>query len=87
MQEEDEEEDEDGVVVARTYMDARQYTRAVHALRQCVGPKAIFMRVYCQFIVCSLLCMPGHTLTRHPEGQRTQSIARVAQARQYVLHF
>jgi hypothetical protein len=37
---------------ARTYFNAHEFQRAVHLLRECVSPKARFISVYCQFLVC-----------------------------------
>lgn len=43
--------DDDEMLLAQKYMEARQYTRAVHVLRNCVSAKAVFISAYCRFLV------------------------------------
>ena len=38
-------------MLARSYFDLREYGRAAHALRQCTGHKAIFLRHYSEYLV------------------------------------
>ncbi|KAE9408649.1 TPR-like protein [Gymnopus androsaceus JB14] len=46
-----EEQEADVLNVARKCMEARQYHRAAHFIRNCTSSKARFLSVYCQFIV------------------------------------
>lgn len=65
-------QDQDQISVARKYMEARQYTRAAHALRGCSSTKALFAFVYCQYIVSRSirLIVAGDQLNRPLSGKR-----------------
>ena len=40
---------------ALTYVQTKEFLRAVHLLRDCISPKARFISVYCQFMVNLIL--------------------------------
>ncbi|KAF8743980.1 hypothetical protein AX14_013382 [Amanita brunnescens Koide BX004] len=45
-----ESQEEDVLVAARACMDAREFSRAIHLLRECRSTKSRFLSTYCQFI-------------------------------------
>ncbi|PPQ80670.1 LOW QUALITY PROTEIN: hypothetical protein CVT26_007116 [Gymnopilus dilepis] len=45
-----EEEEKDCLVAARSCFESREFYRATHLLKECRSPKAVFLRLYCQFI-------------------------------------
>ena len=47
--------DEDYIASARALIDAKEYTRAVHWLKDCKSSKAIFLSVYSQYMVSDFL--------------------------------
>lgn len=46
-----EDKDADHITTARALMDSREYTRAAHWLKDCKSSKAIFLRVYSEYLV------------------------------------
>ena len=46
-----EDREADHIATGQTMMSAKEYTRAVHWLRGCQSAKAVFLRVYCEFLV------------------------------------
>lgn len=46
--------DEDYIASARSLIDAKEYMRAVHWLKDCKSSKALFLSVYSQYMVSSL---------------------------------
>lgn len=46
-----ENQEQDIILAARAYFDAREFHRATHLLTECISLKAKFLRLYCQFIV------------------------------------
>ena len=46
--------DEDYIASAKSLIDAKEYTRAVHWLRECKSSKALFLSVYSQYMVSGL---------------------------------
>ncbi|TCD69804.1 Anaphase-promoting complex subunit 23 [Steccherinum ochraceum] len=40
----------DHIVTGQAMMNAKEYTRAVHWLRDCQSAKAVYLRVYCEFL-------------------------------------
>lgn len=47
-----EDREQDLLVAARSYADAKEFLRAAHLLVDCQSAKAKFMRVYNEFLVC-----------------------------------
>jgi anaphase-promoting complex subunit 8 len=43
--------DEDTLATARACVEAREFLRAVHILRECASSKALFLSIYSQFMV------------------------------------
>jgi anaphase-promoting complex subunit 8 len=52
MEREMETQDIDSITSARACMETREFLRAVHVLRECKSPKARFLSLYSQFMVC-----------------------------------
>ena len=59
-QDEDEDEDEDETMLARRHMELKQYHQAVFVLQDCESPKALFMRIYSQYIVRYISSRSSH---------------------------
>ena len=53
--------DEDYIAGARALIDAKEFSRAVHWLKDCKSAKAVFMFVYSQYMVSSLGRFPFQT--------------------------
>lgn len=47
----DSEQDDDGLLLARSYFDTREYRRAAHALQSASGSTATFLRFYATYLV------------------------------------
>lgn len=47
--------DEDYISSARSLIDAKEYIRAIHWLRDCKSSKALFLSLYSQYMVRSVL--------------------------------
>lgn len=45
--------DEDHISSARALIDAKEFSRAVHWLKECKSAKAVFMFIYSQYMVGS----------------------------------
>jgi len=58
--EQDEDEDEDETMLARRHMELKQYHQAVFVLQDCESPKALFMRIYSQYIVRYISSRSSH---------------------------
>lgn len=68
--------DEDYIVSARALIDAKEYTRAIHWLRNCKSSKALFLSVYSRYMVSIPLCFLPQTFDDSQiQGQREESIA------------
>lgn len=63
--------DEDSIACAKSLIDAKEYTRAVHWLRECKSSKAMFMNLYSQYMVSSCTAPTPQTFDdRQIQGQR-----------------
>ncbi|PSR81158.1 hypothetical protein PHLCEN_2v6493 [Hermanssonia centrifuga] len=49
--------DEDNITTARALMDAKEFTRAVHWVKDCRSAKAIFLSVYSQYLASEKIAM------------------------------
>lgn len=47
--------EQDEINAARSFYDTREFSRAAHVLEDCKSPRAIFLAVYCQFLVRQVL--------------------------------
>jgi anaphase-promoting complex subunit 8 len=57
MEIEREARDEDTLATARACVEAREFLRAVHILRECKSSKARFLTIYSQFMVGQICCI------------------------------
>jgi hypothetical protein len=48
---ENEEEEEDVYLLAKSYFDMKEYRRAAHVLNGVIGKKALFLRCYATYLV------------------------------------
>lgn len=48
---EDSDQDDDALLLARSYLDTREYRRAAHALQGVPGSRATFLRFYATYLV------------------------------------
>ena len=55
VMEEDEVEDSDFYLLAKSYFDCREYRRAAHVLRDQTGRRSVFLRCYALYLVCIIL--------------------------------
>jgi hypothetical protein len=71
--------EEDVLATARACMDAREFQRAVHLLRDCKSARARFLSVYNQFMVrlAEMFSLRTNGLTWKPEGQRKEGVGRL----------
>ncbi len=53
--------DEDNITTARALMDAKEFTRAVHWVKDCRSAKAIFLSVYSQYLVIRTIYASSQT--------------------------
>ncbi|KAL6997234.1 anaphase-promoting complex component apc8 [Sarracenia purpurea var. burkii] len=53
LEEDNEAVDSDFYLLAKSYFDCREYRRAAHVLRDQTGKKAVFLRCYALYLVCS----------------------------------
>jgi anaphase-promoting complex subunit 8 len=53
------EEEADLLEVAKTYYAMKELDRASHLLRDCKGPKARFLSIYCRYLVSTSDTKPG----------------------------
>ena len=53
--------DNDTITIGKALMDNKEYTRAVHWLKDCKSAKATFLRVYSMYLVSLLSHVSPHT--------------------------
>ena len=63
---------EDSVLLAKTYMDLREYRRAAYFLEDARSNISIFMRCYCLYMVGFVLCFAVAVLTPLRLARRTK---------------
>jgi anaphase-promoting complex subunit 8 len=66
--------DEDTLTTARTCVEAREFLRAVHLLRDCSSPKARFLSIYSQFIVSQVICFASHLSNRKQKASEKKAL-------------
>ncbi|KAG6911124.1 hypothetical protein DXG01_003864 [Tephrocybe rancida] len=73
-------QEEDALVTARACIDAREFKRASHLLRDCKSSKARFLSTYSQFIVSPINLLRYTHITTALQGVREKGSTRLAQA-------
>lgn len=53
--------DEDYITAAQSFMENKEYARAIHWLKDCKSSKAKFLSVYAQFLVILLIFVQRQT--------------------------
>jgi anaphase-promoting complex subunit 8 len=75
--------DEDHLTSARALIDAKEFTRAVHWLRECKSAKALFLTLYSQYMVSNVVRGMSQTFDDHQiQVEREEGNEGMVQAEQ-----
>jgi hypothetical protein len=70
--------DEEVFELARKAVDEKQHARAEHLLCDGRSDKAVFLRIYCRYIVCLSQPRAARFIQLEGSDQRKEGIARLA---------
>lgn len=69
-----ESQESDRIATGQAMMNAKEYTRAVHWLKGCQSAKAVYIRVYCDFLVRTFVYFGTWTAPNGLVGKREEGV-------------
>lgn len=75
-------QDQDLLIAARAFFEAKEFVRAAHWLRSCQSSKARFLSIYSEYMVNNSYYVHFHSVTMFLEDDRKEGTERLVQTRE-----